>query len=73
LINFYKGQNFSRFKSDLADAIVDKISPIGEEIRRLMNDKKHLDNVLSIGNEKAKLKAEKTMSELYNIVGFIKV
>ena len=38
-----------------------------------MNDKKYLDNVLSIGNEKAKLKAEKTMSELYNIVGFIKV
>ena len=73
LINFYKGQNFSGFKSDLADAIVDKISPIGEEIKRLMNDKKYLDNVLSIGNEKAKLKAEKTMSELYDIIGFIRV
>jgi tryptophanyl-tRNA synthetase len=73
LINFYKGQNFSGFKSDLADAIVDKISPIGKEIKRLMNDKKYLDNVLSIGNEKAKLKAEKTMSELYDIIGFIRV
>ncbi len=40
LINFYKGLNFSGFKSDLADAIVDKISPIGNEIRRLMDDKK---------------------------------
>ena len=71
LINFYKGLNFSGFKSDLADAIVDKISPIGNEIRRLMDDKKYLDNVLSIGNEKAKLKASKTMSELYDIIGFI--
>ena len=71
LINFYKGLNFSGFKSDLADAIVDKISPIGNEIRRLMNDKKYLDNVLSIGNEKAKLKASKTMSEIYDIIGFI--
>ena len=71
LINFYKGLNFSGFKSDLADAIVDRISPIGNEIRRLMDDKKYLDNVLSIGNEKAKLKASKTMSELYDIIGFI--
>ena len=71
LINFYKGLNFSGFKSDLADAIVDKISPIGNEIRRLMGDKKYLDNVLSIGNEKAKLKASKTMFEIYDIIGFI--
>ena len=71
LINFYKGLNFSGFKSDLADAIVDRISPIGNEIRRLMDDKKYLDNVLSIGNEKAKLKASKTMSEIYDIIGFI--
>jgi tryptophanyl-tRNA synthetase len=71
LINFYKGLTFSGFKSDLADAIVDKISPIGHEIRRLMDDKKYLDNVLSIGNEKAKLKASKTMSEIYDIIGFI--
>ena len=71
LINFYKGLNFSGFKSDLADAIVDRISTIGNEIRRLMDDKKYLDNVLSIGNEKAKLKASKTMSELYDIIGFI--
>ena len=71
LINYYKGLNFSGFKSDLADAIVDKISPIGNEIRRLMDDKKYLDNVLSMGNEKAKLKASKTMSEIYDIIGFI--
>ena len=71
LINFYKGLTFSGFKSDLADAIVDKISPIGNEIRRLMDDKKYLDNVLSIGNEKAKLKASKTVSEIYDIIGFI--
>ena len=54
LINFYKGLTFSGFKSDLADAIVDKISPIGNEIRRLMDDKKYIYNDLSIGNEKAK-------------------
>jgi tryptophanyl-tRNA synthetase len=71
LINFYKGLNFSGFKSDLADAIIDKIAPIGNEIRRLMDDKKYLDNVLSMGNEKAKLKASKTMSEIYDIIGFI--
>ena len=71
LINFYKGLNFSGFKSDLADAIIDKISPIGNEIKRLTDDKKYLDNVLSMGNEKAKLKASKTMSEIYDIIGFI--
>ncbi len=72
LINFYKGLNFSGFKSDLADAIIDKIMPIGDEIKKLMDDKRYLDNVLSMGNEKAKLKGAKTMSEIYEIIGFIK-
>ena len=72
LINFYKGQNFSGFKSDLADALVDRVSPIGEEIKKLMDDKKYLDSVLSIGNEKARSIASKTIDEVYDIIGFIK-
>ena len=72
LINFYKGQNFSGFKDDLTDALIEKIYPIGLEIKKLMDDKKYLDSVLSNGNEKAKSKASKTINEIYDIVGFIR-
>ena len=50
----------------------EKIYPIGLEIKKLMDDKKYLDSVLSNGNERAKSKASKTINEIYDIVGFIR-
>jgi len=71
LINFYKGQNFSNFKNDLADALVEKICPIGKEIKKLMNDKIFLDSVLNEGSNKAYIRGKKTLDEVYKAIGFI--
>ena len=70
LINFYKGLNFSCFKSDLADAIVDKISPIGNEIIRLMDDKKYLDKILLEGSKKADKIASDKVKKIQELIGF---
>ena len=68
----YEGQNFSNFKNDLSDALIERIAPIGIEIKKLMNDKEYLNQVLQEGKEKAKNKSELVLKEVYDIIGFVK-
>jgi tryptophanyl-tRNA synthetase len=68
----YEGQNFSNFKNDLSDALIEKIAPIGSEIKKLMNDKEYLNQVLQKGTDKAEKKSKLVLKEVYDIVGFVK-
>ena len=72
IISKYEGQNFSNFKNDLSDALIEKIAPIGSEIKKLMNDKEYLNQVLQEGKEKARKKSELVLNDVYDIVGFVK-
>ena len=72
LIEKYKGQNFSNFKNNLAEVIIEHIKPISKEIDKLMNDKVYLNKIISSGAEKASEKAKVTIKEVYDIVGFVK-
>ena len=72
LISKYEGQNFSNFKNDLSDALIERIAPIGIEIKKLMNDKEYLNQVLQEGKEKARKKSELVLKDVYDIVGFVK-
>ena len=72
LISIYSGKNFAGFKQNLSDALIQLISPINSEISRLMNDKAYLDSIIKNGAEKANERAMKTLSEVYDIIGFIK-
>tara|TARA_B100001741_G_C16549723_1_gene598654 strand:+ start:432 stop:1448 length:1017 start_codon:yes stop_codon:yes gene_type:complete len=72
LISIYSGKNFAGFKQNLSDALIELISPINSEISKLMNDKVYLDSIIKDGAEKANERAMKTLSEVYDIIGFIK-
>ena len=72
LIEKYKGQNFSNFKNDLAEVIIEHIKPISKEIDKLMSDKAYLNQIISSGAEKASEKANVTIKEVYDIVGFVR-
>ena len=59
-IQEFSGKNFSEFKEVLSQVLVDKINPISIEIKKLINEKSFLDNVLLEGCQKAnKLASEK--------------
>ena len=72
LIEKYKGQNFSNFKNNLAEVIIEHIKPISKEIDKLMSDKAYLNQIISSGAEKASEKANVTIKEVYDIVGFVR-
>ncbi len=72
LIEKYKGQNFSNFKSDLSDILVECMRPITAEVNKLMQDKAYLIDILREGQNKANEVAQKTISDVYDIVGLLR-
>ena len=72
VVQNYAGKEFSNFKNDLGELIVEKISPIREETKKLIADKGYLDNVLKEGKEKATVVADSVLKDVYKIIGFAK-
>jgi tryptophanyl-tRNA synthetase len=67
----FAGQNFSTFKTALADLTVAKLGPITSEMRRLLADPAEIDRVLKDGAHKARAIATPIMDEVKKTVGFI--
>ena len=63
-------KNFSDFKEKLSDLLVETIDPISKEIKKLLNDEKHLDNILFDGSQKADKIASKKIKEIKQLIGF---
>ena len=69
-INEFGGKNFSEFKQKLSDLVVEKISPISDEINRLKKDNNFIDKILEDGAEKADKITSKKVKEMKKIIGF---
>ncbi len=69
-IQEFSGKNFSEFKSKLIEILIEKISPISAEIKRLLNEKNYLNEVLYEGSKKAGEIASKKVKKIHDIVGF---
>ena len=69
-IKEFSGKNFSIFKENLSQVLVDKISPISIEIKKLLNEKNYLDKILSEGCDKADNIASKKIRKIHEIIGF---
>ena len=68
----FGGSEFSKFKPALIELSVDKLSPITNEMRRLMDSPDHIDAVLRAGAERAAAIADPILNEVKDIVGFIR-
>jgi tryptophanyl-tRNA synthetase len=66
------GKPFSDFKGMLTDLAVSVLTPINDEMARLMADPASVDAVLREGAERAGALAEPILAEVYDIVGFLK-
>jgi len=69
-IKKFQGKNFSQFKEELSKLLVNKIIPISDEIKKLLNDQAYLDSILLDGVEKADKIASKKIKNIKEIVGF---
>ena len=70
IVKDFSGKNFSEFKDNLAQVLVDKINPISLEIKKLLNDQEYLDKILLEGCEKAENIASKKIKKIHELLGF---
>ena len=66
----FGGKNFSEFKEKLTQVLVEKIDPISSEIKKLLNNKDYLDEILIDGHQKANNIASNKLKKIHEILGF---
>ncbi|MGI6168574.1 MAG: tryptophan--tRNA ligase [Christensenellales bacterium] len=65
----FQGKGYGQLKADTAEAVIQTLSPIQTEYKRLLADKAGLQAVMNEGSEKAARAAYKTLNKVYRKVG----
>ncbi len=71
VISELAGKEYSVLKTKLSDVLISEITPIGKEIKKLLDNKSHLKNILKKGSEKANIIAEENLKNIREKVGLI--
>ncbi|WP_028244815.1 tryptophan--tRNA ligase [Pseudoclavibacter soli] len=67
----YAGRGYGDLKKDLAEIVVDALSPIRTRALELLDDPAELDRLLAVGAERADAIARKTLATVYDRIGFV--
>ena len=65
----YRGKGYGDFKKELAEVVVESLSPIRERTLELLDDPRELDEVLEAGAEKARGVARSTLHDAWAKLG----
>ena len=64
VLNEMSGKEYSFLKTKLAELLINEITPVGKEIKKLLADKSHLKQILEKGREKANIIAEENLKNI---------
>lgn len=67
----FAGRGYGDLKKELADVVVDFVTPFRDRTLELLEDRTHLDQVLADGATRANEVAEQTLRDVYERVGFV--
>lgn len=71
LETMYEGKMYGHLKVDLAQIVVDKLTPVRNKYLDLMKNKDYLDDLMKEGSEKAEVRAEATLKKIYEATGLV--
>ncbi|MFJ9392267.1 tryptophan--tRNA ligase [Nocardioides sp. NPDC101246] len=71
LVGKYAGKGYGDLKKDLAEVVVDYVTPFRERTFEVLEDRAYLDGILQQGAEKAGVVARKTLADVYERVGLV--
>lgn len=72
VVAMYEGKGYGAFKGEMAEAVVETLSPIREKYAYLLDNQDYLEKIYRSGAEKAQLVAAKTLADVYDKIGFIR-
>ena len=64
----FEGKMYGHLKGETADAVVALLEPIQQRFHQLREDEAHLLQIVQQGGEKARLRAEKTLSQVFDVI-----
>ncbi|MFB6841253.1 tryptophan--tRNA ligase [Streptomyces sp. NPDC056361] len=67
----YEGKMYGALKTDLAEVMVDFVTPFRARTQEYLDDPETLDSVLAKGAEKARAVAAETLAQTYDRMGFL--
>jgi tryptophanyl-tRNA synthetase len=67
----YVGKGYGDFKRDVADAVVEFVTPFRERTLTLLEDRESLDGILARGADRARDTAVDTLRTVYERIGFV--
>ncbi|WP_171164203.1 tryptophan--tRNA ligase [Streptomyces sp. I05A-00742] len=67
----YEGKGYGALKTDLAEVMVEWVTPFRARTQEYLDDPETLDSVLAKGAEKARAVAAETLAQAYDKVGFL--
>ncbi|MFE2040173.1 tryptophan--tRNA ligase [Streptomyces sp. NPDC059477] len=67
----YDGKGYGALKTDLAEEMVEFVTPFRERTQQYLDDSETLDSILAKGAEKARAVAAETLANAYDRVGFL--
>ncbi len=67
----YQGSGYGKFKSDLAEAIIEHFQPIQQRYYELRADLDKLQQILQLGAEAAQKRSQKILHQVHEVVGLI--
>lgn len=70
-VNYFAGKNYGTLKTEVAQAIIDTLTPLQNKYFEYLNNKKYLDEVLQKGKQKAERKAQEVLLRAKQKLGLI--
>ncbi|OXM73862.1 MULTISPECIES: tryptophan--tRNA ligase [Amycolatopsis] len=67
----YAGKGYGDLKKDLAEVLVEWVTPIQERVQSYLDDVAELDKILARGAEKARAVSARTLERVFDRVGFL--
>ncbi len=71
IVERFQGKLYGHLKVELADLVCETLKPVQEKYAQLMNHRDHLDSLMKIGRDKAKVHAQNTLSNVYGASGLV--
>ncbi|WP_280431057.1 tryptophan--tRNA ligase [Nocardia brasiliensis] len=67
----YAGKGYGDLKADVADALVEFVTPLQAKVQEYLSDQGELDRILAAGAERAREIAGNTLAQVYDRVGLL--
>ncbi|WP_107772071.1 tryptophan--tRNA ligase [Nocardioides sediminis] len=67
----FEGRGYGDLKSEVADVVLQTLTPLRDRTLELMDDRAELERILASGAERAGAVAEATLRDVYDRVGFL--